>query len=108
MHKIILSFLLTTFIVSYSYADFYVIPVVKSCLNTGQNALSNKLHVLATRLHEIIKERCSVTPDTTIRLARFFGGDPHSWLNLQASYDLKKLEQQTSSIDNEILPLQFV
>ena len=76
-------------------------------LKMSVNALSIKLHVPATRLHEIVKERRSVTPDTAIRLARFFGGDPRSWLNLQASYDLKKLKQQISTIEDEILPLQI-
>jgi len=75
-------------------------------LEMSVNALSIKLHVPATRIYEIIKEHRSITPDTAIRLARFFGGDPRSWLNLQASYDLKKMEQKISAIEDEILPLQ--
>jgi len=75
-------------------------------LEMSVNALSIKLHISSTRLHEIVKERRSITPDTAIRLARFFGGDPRSWLNLQASYDLKKLEQQIATIEDEIIPLQ--
>jgi addiction module HigA family antidote len=34
-----------------------------------------------------------VTPGTALRLARYFGGDAQSWLNLQASYDLKAAER---------------
>jgi len=53
------------------------------------HALSQALRVPATRLHEIVKERRSITPDTALRLARYFGTDAQSWLNLQMSYDLK-------------------
>ena len=45
----------------------------------------------ATRIHEIVKERRSITADTAERLACYFGGDAVSWLNLQAIYDLKTL-----------------
>lgn len=60
-------------------------------LGLSVNALAHDLHVPATRLHEIVKERRSVTADTAERLARYFGGDAASWLALQASYDLKTL-----------------
>ena len=61
-------------------------------LSISVNALAVKLRVPATRLHEIVKERRSVTADTAMRLARFFGGDAQSWLNLQSSYDLRLAE----------------
>ena len=61
------------------------------------NALAQSLRVPATRLHGIVKERRAVTPDTALRLSRYFGGDPQSWLNLQASYDLKVVEQKLSA-----------
>lgn len=60
-------------------------------LNMSANALALALNVPATRIHEIVKERRSVTADTAERLARYFGGDAASWLNLQAVYDLKTL-----------------
>ena len=55
------------------------------------NALALSLGVPATRIHEIVKERRSITADTAARLARYYGGDAGSWLALQASYDLKTL-----------------
>jgi antitoxin HigA-1 len=58
------------------------------------HALSQALRVPATRLHEIVKERRSITPDTALRLARYFGTDAQSWLNLQLSYDLKIAEAE--------------
>jgi addiction module HigA family antidote len=78
----------------------YLIP-----LNLSVNALANALHVPATRLHEIVKERRSITPDTALRLARYFGSDAQSWLNLQTAYDLRMAEQQVlSAIEQEVLP----
>jgi addiction module HigA family antidote len=60
-------------------------------LGLSVNALAHDLDVPATRIHEIVKERRSITADTAARLARYFGGDAASWLALQASYDLKTL-----------------
>ena len=60
-------------------------------LNMSANALSVALGVPATRIHEIVNERRGISADTAERLARHFGGDAVSWLNLQAMYDLKTL-----------------
>lgn len=76
----------------------YLLP-----LGLSVNALTKALHVPATRIHEIVKENRSISPDTALRLARYFGGDAKSWLNLQAEYDLK-LAAQNSSIETEVSP----
>jgi addiction module HigA family antidote len=60
-------------------------------LGMSVNALALALGVPATRIHEIVKERRSITADTAERLARYFGGDAASWMSLQAAYDLKTL-----------------
>ncbi len=60
-------------------------------LGLNVNALALALGVPATRIHEIVKQRRSITADTAQRLACYFGGDAASWLNLQAMYDLKTL-----------------
>jgi addiction module HigA family antidote len=76
-----------------------------SPLEMSVNALAQALRVPATRLHEIVKERRAVTPDTALRLARYFGGDAQSWLNLQASYDLKVAERELGpAIESEVKP----
>lgn len=75
-------------------------------LEMSVNALAIKLRVPATRLHEIVKERRSVTLDTAMRLARFFGGDSRSWLNMQITYDLKIAQQEEEKIEHEIIPMQ--
>ena len=67
------------------------------------HALSLALRVPATRLHEIVKERRSITPDTALRLARYFGTDAQSWLNLQLNYDLKIAEAELKGrIEREV------
>ena len=71
------------------------------------NALAQHLRVPTTRLHEIVKERRSVTADTALRLARLFGGDAQSWLNLQAAYDLRVAEINTAAeIREDVRPYQ--
>jgi addiction module HigA family antidote len=76
-------------------------------LGMSVNALANNLHVPATRMNEIVRERRGITPDTALRLARFFGGDATSWLNLQQAYDLKVAEAEVAQkIASEIQPLE--
>lgn len=53
------------------------------------HALSKALHVTPSRINDIVNEKRGVTADTALRLARYFGGDAQSWLNLQQAYDLK-------------------
>jgi addiction module HigA family antidote len=74
-------------------------------LGLSVNALAQALRVPGTRLHEIVKERRAVTPDTALRLARYFCGDAQSWMNLQASYDLKVTERDAGAlIEREVQP----
>lgn len=65
----------------------YLVP-----LDMSVNALAHALRVPATRLHEIVKERRAITADTALRLARYFGGDAQSWMNLQAAYELRSVD----------------
>ena len=70
------------------------------------NALAKILHVPAPRINDIVRERRGVSADTAMRLARYFGGDAHSWLNLQAVYDLRLAEiANARKIDREIMPI---
>lgn len=47
----------------------------------------------AARLNEVVRGRCSVSTDTALRLARYFGTSPQFWINLQAHYDLDIAER---------------
>lgn len=72
------------------------------------NALSKALHVPATRINDVVRGVRGVSPDTALRLARFFGGDARSWMNLQLTYDLKLAEKAVlKAINKEIDPLHI-
>lgn len=62
-------------------------------LGMTPHALSKALHVTPSRINGIINQKRGVTANTALRLARYFGGDPQSWLNLQMAYDLKLASQ---------------
>ena len=48
------------------------------------------MNMTRARLNEIVIGKRSITADTALRLARFFGGEPQFWLNLQTHYDLSR------------------
>ncbi len=74
-------------------------------LGLSANALARLLAVPTPRINDILRERRGVTADTAMRLARYFGGDALSWLNLQAAYDLRVAElQNRERIEREITP----
>lgn len=50
--------------------------------------VAKRLRVPRTRIERLAAERTPVTPDTALRLAKFFGTTPHFWLNMQNAYDL--------------------
>ncbi|HEY5567471.1 MAG TPA: HigA family addiction module antitoxin [Gammaproteobacteria bacterium] len=76
-------------------------------LEMSANALAKRLGVPASRLNDIVLERRGVTPDTAMRLARFFGGDARSWLNLQTAYDLRVAEiEHAKEVERTVEPLQ--
>jgi addiction module HigA family antidote len=56
-------------------------------------ALALKLRVPPQRLHEIVRGNRAITPETALRLARYFGNEPEFWLNLQTQYDLAQLRK---------------
>jgi addiction module HigA family antidote len=58
-------------------------------IGLSAHALAMKLNVPAPRINDIVRERRAISPDTALRLARFFDTTPELWMNLQTSYDLK-------------------
>ncbi|MFA5632847.1 MAG: HigA family addiction module antitoxin [Porticoccaceae bacterium] len=71
----------------------YLIP-----LNMSANALAKALHVTPARINDIVRERRGVSADTALRLARYFGGDAQSWLNMQSAYDLRTAEIEAGKV----------
>ena len=62
-------------------------------LNMSAYALAKALYVTPARINKIIREERGISTDTALRLARYFGGDAQSWLNLQQTYHLKIAEK---------------
>lgn len=56
-------------------------------LNISQYALAKAINVPPRRINEIVQGKRAITPDTALRLAKFFNTDVQSWLNLQNHYD---------------------
>lgn len=61
-------------------------------LGMSAKSLADALHVSAPRINDIVREQRGVSADTALRLARYFGGDARSWLNLQTAYELRQAE----------------
>jgi addiction module HigA family antidote len=54
--------------------------------------LAKDVDVPVSRIQDIVGERRSITGDTALRLARYFGTTPEFWLNMQRDYDLERAE----------------
>jgi len=75
-------------------------------LGLSANALAKALRVPTPRINEVVRKRRGVSADTAMRLARYFGGDARSWLNLQTAYDLRIAEiSNARRILREISPV---
>jgi antitoxin HigA-1 len=69
--------------------------------------LALRTRMPATRVGEILHERRAVSPDTALRLARFFGTSAEFWLNLQVAHDLSKVRCESGrAIQREVEPLE--
>jgi antitoxin HigA-1 len=74
-------------------------------LDMSVNALAMALRVPATRIGAIVKGERSVTADTALRLARFFGTSAEFWINLQAMHDLTKTRMESGgAIERDVRP----
>jgi addiction module HigA family antidote len=74
-------------------------------LGMSVNALAMALRVPATRIGAIVKGERSVTADTALRLARFFGTSAEFWITLQATHDLTKARMESGrTIERDVSP----
>jgi addiction module HigA family antidote len=58
-------------------------------LGMSMNKLADELHVPANRITQIVEGRRSITGETALRLARYFGTSAELWLGMQKDYDLQ-------------------
>lgn len=75
----------------------------------SQNKLAVNIGVHARRINEIVLKKRSITADTALRLAKFFGNSPEFWLGLQTDYDLDiAREKLVNTLKNEVRTLEFL
>jgi addiction module HigA family antidote len=58
-------------------------------MGISQYRLAKEISVPARRINEIVHGKRAITPDTALRLSRYFGMSERFWMNLQARYDIE-------------------
>ena len=79
----------------------YLVP-----LGLKPYTLAKKLHVPRTRIERLVAEQTPVTPDTALRLARFFETTPQFWMNMQSGYDIAVAAKSKMADLEKIEPLK--
>jgi addiction module HigA family antidote len=75
-------------------------------MSVSQSRLARDINVPPRRISEICLGKRSITPDTALRLARFFGMSAEFWMNLQQRYDLECAKDQLEArLEREVRPL---
>jgi addiction module HigA family antidote len=78
-------------------------------LGITQYRLAKSIGVPQRRIGEIVSGKRAITADTALRLAKFFGTDAQSWLNLQTHYDLEVARDSLQAkLEQEVTPMAQV
>ena len=71
-------------------------------------ALAKACHVPRTRIERLIHERAPVTPDTALRLGRYFSTTPEFWLGVQSRFDIETARRSGGEDIEAIRPREAV
>ena len=71
-------------------------------LGLSQYRLAKDIGVTPIRISQIINGKRSITVDTAMRFARYFGTSADVWLGLQTDYDLESAKDQRERIEQEV------
>jgi addiction module HigA family antidote len=72
----------------------------------SQNRLAREISVPPRRVNEIVLRKRAVSPDTALRLARYFGTSERFWLGLQLDFDLEQARTALADrLEREVKPL---
>ncbi len=75
-------------------------------LGISMNRVALDLRVPVTRITEIVHQRRGITPDTAMRLGRYFNTSARFWMNAQSSYDLEVAQDELQrTIERDVRPL---
>ena len=72
-------------------------------LGVTNNELAMSIRVPASRIDQIVKGKRSITADTALRPAQYFGNSPQFWMNLQSQYDLSVATAAIDQIRREVV-----
>ena len=67
-------------------------------MNLTAHALAMALRLPAPRINDVVRERRGMSPDTALRLARYFGTSAEFWLGLQADFDLRTAQKAAGRV----------
>jgi len=73
-------------------------------MGLSSTALAGALGVTPARINEIVRGKRGISADTALRLARYFGTDAQSWLNLQQTYDIHSAQDALGKALSAIRP----
>lgn len=74
-------------------------------LGMSQYALAKALDITQARLGEVVRGRRAISPDTALRLARYFGTSAEFWLGMQAHFDLESArDKHLEEIQRSVSP----
>ena len=71
-----------------------------------QRELADAIHVPYQRVNDIVNGRRGMTPNTALRLAKYFSNSPAFWMNLQLRWDLYFAQQKDRQVLDGIRPHQ--
>lgn len=74
-------------------------------MSVSQYALAQAISVPRRRINEIVLGKRSITADTALRLAAFFGTDAQSWMNLQTHYDIERARESVAKFLKTVVPV---
>ncbi len=73
-------------------------------LGLSATALAAAIGVTPARIGEIVRGRRGITAESALRLARYFGTDARSWMNLRDRYALAVAEREQGAAIDAIRP----
>ena len=72
-------------------------------MNISQYKLAKNISVPARRINEIVHGTRAISPDTALRLSRYFGLSERFWINMQTRYDLEmEKDHLQNRLDKEV------
>jgi addiction module HigA family antidote len=72
-------------------------------MNISQYKLAKDISVPPRRVNEIVHGLRAITPDTALRLSRYFGLSERFWMNMQSRYDLEvQKDRLQDRLDKEV------